>query len=208
MMMSPHTRTATTKTIGVVLAGGRSTRMGTDKAALRIDNESLLQRAQRVLQEAGCERVVLSGHPRTEWHGDCVPDQFPGAGPVGGIISALRWATALTGSGTAVLFVPVDAPRLSPALLARLLHSDSSNEGCVVTGSPLPIMLRPSDAVLKQASIAAMDLQTGLSWSVKRFIEPLKLTPIEADDTIRSLLVNVNTPAQWEDLCREFENCS
>lgn len=84
---------------GAVLAGGASRRMGTDKAFLRIDGLTLLQRVAAALHGAGAASVLVVG-------GDAArvaalgmahtPDAWPEQGPLGGIITALRRTSAQT----------------------------------------------------------------------------------------------------------------
>ena len=208
-LMTTSRHTVATEVVGVILAGGRSSRMGRDKAGLCINNESLLLRARRSLLAAGCERVLLSGPPRQDWPDACVPDQLTGAGPVGGIISALAWAVADGMPTKNLLFVPVDAPLLSPELLASMLQkTDSGVNGCRTPGSPLPVVLKTTEAVLKQCAAAQVDLEAKRSWSVKRFVEPLHLVALDETDAIAPQLINVNTPAQWEGLLHELETRS
>lgn len=206
MMMNPHTNTAAINSIGVILAGGQSSRMGTDKAALRIRHESLLQRTRRILQEAGCSRVLLSGHTRPDWSEDTIPDLLPGAGPVGGIVSALTWAEENAMPDSCLLFAPVDAPLLSPTLLASMLNAAQHGDGCLIEKSPLPVVLRASEIVLKRCSEARIDLQSDRSWSVRRFVDPLVLKKLDVHESTCAQLINVNTPSQWESLLRELEN--
>lgn len=208
MMTNPHTPIAATKAIGVVLAGGQSSRMGTDKAALRIGDESLLLRAQRILNAAGCNQILLSGHPRADWQGETIPDLLSGAGPVGGIVSALRWASVHNTSNTSLIFVPVDAPLLTAALLSTMLLNGQLYDGCLITDTPLPLVLRPTTMVIHRCDVATAGLLAGESWSVRRFIEPLKLSSTGLGDVMRHQLVNINTPTEWEGLLRELENCS
>ena len=82
---------------GAVLAGGASQRMGRDKAFVEIDGVSLLQGAVTALQTAGASSViVVGGDARTvESLGFVhVEDVWPKAGPLGGIITALRNTSA------------------------------------------------------------------------------------------------------------------
>lgn len=201
--------TAATETIGVILAGGQSSRMGQDKAALRIAGEPLLLRARRVLLAAGCDQVLLSGHPRLDWPDSHVPDQYPGTGPVGGMVSALSTiARQNQHPALCLLFIPVDVPLLSPTLLAAMLKKvTKSDVGCRIAHSPLPVVLKPTERVLDQCGLAMSELVAGRSWSVKRFIEPFDLIALDDNESVRSQLVNVNTPAEWEGLLRELETC-
>ena len=80
---------------GVVLAGGLSTRMGTDKAFLIPGDEGpvLVERARRALAGAGARELLAvggDGGRLRELGFTTVPDRVPWAGPLGGLISGLR----------------------------------------------------------------------------------------------------------------------
>ena len=208
--MTTSRPTPATKTIGVILAGGQSSRMGQDKATLRIAGESLLLRARRILLAAGCDEVLLSGYPRQDWPDAHIPDRHPGTGPVGGIVSTLYdAATHHDHPSPCLLFIPVDAPLLSPTLLASMLHKATKcAAGCRIAHSPLPVVLKSTEHVLKQCALAMSALASGQSCSVKRFVEPLDLIAFDDNESIKAQLVNVNTPAEWEGLLRELETCT
>ena len=76
--------------LGVVLAGGRSQRMGADKARLVWRGERLLDRAVSMLRGAGCTRVLVSGdYPEYPHVADCYGDR----GPLGGLASKIGRAS-------------------------------------------------------------------------------------------------------------------
>jgi molybdopterin-guanine dinucleotide biosynthesis protein A len=76
--------------LGVVLAGGNSTRFGSDKALAELGGHTLLNRAFDTLT-GFCELVVIAG--RAQGPGHCIPD-WPqaGMGPLAGIAAALHLA--------------------------------------------------------------------------------------------------------------------
>lgn len=78
---------------GVVLAGGKSTRMGQDKALLVVDGRPMLARAIDQLRPHVRELLVI-GDPRKygAFHPDVVPDDLEGLGPLGGIVTAMGHA--------------------------------------------------------------------------------------------------------------------
>jgi molybdenum cofactor guanylyltransferase len=88
---------------GAVLCGGASRRMGRDKALIDVGGLPLAERVCSVLEAAGCGPVVLVGGNERRlvaatgrrW----LPDSWPGEGPLGGTIDALRWwrRTAVAG---------------------------------------------------------------------------------------------------------------
>ena len=108
------------KVFGVVLAGGRSTRMGEDKSRLVVEGMPLWKRQASLLREADVQEVLVSGSMSGPWAGSgfrVVPDDLPGIGPVAGIFSALRELPA-----DFFVVVAVDMPRMDSGFLASLLQ--------------------------------------------------------------------------------------
>jgi molybdopterin-guanine dinucleotide biosynthesis protein A len=100
---------------GVLLTGGASRRMGTDKARLVVAGETLAARAARVLG-AACDPVIevgpgLSGLPAVE-------EEPPGAGP---LVALLAGVGAL-GNPRAVVLLACDLPFVEPALVQLLVE--------------------------------------------------------------------------------------
>lgn len=108
--------------LGVVLAGGRSSRFGTDKALALYRGGTLLDHAIAALEPLVAE-VVLAG--RTHPHLRVVADRpGPGMGPLGGLNGALALAAAE--GFDAVLSVPCDVPQLDAAALRPLLATSEA----------------------------------------------------------------------------------
>ena len=110
--------------LGAVLAGGQSSRFGSDKALAELGGRTLIARAVDVLS-GWCDFVIVAG--RETAPAPCIPD-WPraGMGPLGGIAAALRYArdenydTVLT-CGVDSLALPANLPDLltpAPAYLA------------------------------------------------------------------------------------------
>lgn len=102
----------------IVLVGGRSRRFGRDKLRLRWDRGLLVDRPIAALRAVFGSRVALAGacHPAVRAHGDgVIEDQSPGAGPIGGVFSAL----CLTRSP--VFVVAGDMPGVTPAIVRSIL---------------------------------------------------------------------------------------
>jgi molybdopterin-guanine dinucleotide biosynthesis protein A len=101
---------------GVVLAGGRSSRMGRDKALMELDGRSLLDRALDVLDPHVQELLVIGDPERYGHVGPFVfADDIPGTGPLGGIITAMRYS-----SNDKLLVLACDMPGVNGALFERL----------------------------------------------------------------------------------------
>ncbi len=106
----------------VVVAGGKSMRLGQDKRRLRLwgpEGPTLLERTVR-LMAAHCDEVVVVLNDPERWSGlraRLVPDLLPGSGSLGGIYSGLEAATH-----PYVFAVAGDMPFLNPALITWMVE--------------------------------------------------------------------------------------
>jgi molybdopterin-guanine dinucleotide biosynthesis protein A len=113
---------------GFVLAGGKSTRMGQDKAALPLNGRTLLEHALAALRSV-CRDVAILGKP--ELYGTLAPvyeDIFPGCGPLGGIHAALSNSRTRFS-----LVIAVDTPFLAPEFLSYLAERAIAANATVTT---------------------------------------------------------------------------
>lgn len=75
----------------IILSGGKSSRMGTDKALLKINDNDLLDRAIEVCQPVCAHIIISSNHPKHRKLGvHIVPDEIQNCGPLGGVFSCLK----------------------------------------------------------------------------------------------------------------------
>jgi molybdopterin-guanine dinucleotide biosynthesis protein A len=120
--------------VGVVLAGGLSSRMGNHKPALRLCEgmPDLLSHAIGVLRSCLDEVWVSCRRGQTVPDCRCIPDLEDGLGPIGGVFSVL---TALAqGPRKAALVLSCDLPFMNAGTLARLIHARRSAEpGALMT---------------------------------------------------------------------------
>lgn len=119
-----------TELSGFVLAGGKSSRMGTDKALLLFEDETLLRRAIRLMRPF-CSLISVSGNnPEYMMYNlPIVPDVYPECGPLGGIHSCLEHSSADWN-----LIVGVDLPFLNEELITFLLENTAGFD-CVIPRS-------------------------------------------------------------------------
>ncbi|MCI4589128.1 NTP transferase domain-containing protein [Sphingobium sp. BYY-5] len=118
------------RTLGVVLAGGKSSRFGSDKAHATLDGRELLDHALRTLSPY-CDRIAVVGRPNDLMLS--VPDwPCPGLGPLGGLAGGLAYAAE---SGfEQVLSIPVDCVRLPSDILEILDPAPACLEAVPVIG--------------------------------------------------------------------------
>jgi len=180
---------------GVVLAGGRSTRMGQDKAELIYRGRTLLTHMLARLQVCGAQPIVISGPPRAGHI--TLPDQRPGLGPLGGIHAALcGLADAL--EINRLLIVPVDMPALSTPTLTALVRIKPTVHACHYAGHPLPLGLALHTDVL--ARLNRMVGDKGLPdsrRSLHAFCASLnaQVLPLPREGGFE--FIALNTPADW-----------
>jgi len=104
----------------VLLAGGKSTRMGTDKAGLIIDGQPLWRRQLAKLRDTGADEVFIAGRKDGPYAGagvEIVQDLTPDAGPLAGFQAALRHAKHHW-----LLVLAVDLPNVPAAFLRKLAY--------------------------------------------------------------------------------------
>lgn len=184
---------------GLVLAGGRSSRMGANKAALvHPDGRTLARRTHDLLADAGCEDVVLSLR-----HDQEIPAGFsdvPGlhivrdpedasGGPLTGIIAAMSLHP-----DSDWLVLACDLPRLDAATLRHLIFSKQPDEMFLSYRSEFDGLPEPLCALYAPAArplLSAMEFRCPRKLLIRhecRLLEPV--TPRALD--------NANTPDDWQ----------
>jgi molybdopterin-guanine dinucleotide biosynthesis protein A len=201
---------------GIVLAGGRSSRMGTPKAALEWHGSTLLHRTVSIVARATSGPVVVvraSGQdlPDLPRGTLVVEDPREGKGPVQGIAAGL---TALAGQAEAAFISSTDLPFLHPAFIRRVLGGldrERSEDGAV------PDVCLPVARGYPQPLAAAY--RVALAGTAERLVKEGRLRPaflfeecmvsrlndaaLAADPVLAALdpeldsVVNVNEPADY-----------
>lgn len=183
---------------GFVLAGGKSSRMGSDKSFLPWNGSTLLQQTKAVLDRV-CEKVFILG-PRELYSsfGECFEDIHPDCGPLGGIHTALKHA-----STPYSLITAVDTPFISPEFLDYMIER-ALGSSAIVTAPRINGAMQPTCAVFSRQFLAIAEeaLKSG-----KYKLEPLfppqqTLVLIEADLSqfagVGEMFENLNTPQDFE----------
>lgn len=168
----------------VLLAGGKSSRMGCDKSALVVDGGPLWRRQLAVLSAAGAAEVFISGNADGPYAGtgvEIVEDARNASGPLGGIASALRrcgeeW----------LLVLAVDMPAMTADFLCRL--TDAARKGAGVV--PMTDRIQPLAALYP---CAALEIAETLLREGRRKMECF-VDELEARSLVRRLDV---PPSEW-----------
>jgi molybdenum cofactor guanylyltransferase len=179
--------------IGVVLAGGLSSRMGRDKALLPWHGRPLIEHQIAVLQAAGVDAVRVSGG-RPDYQG--IADPIAQLGPLGGIAGV-----AATCNDGELLIIPVDMPRLQPALLQRLL-AVAAQTGCAhFAGHVLPMTLR-LDTDCRNALTQLLAVDDPRARSLRALQQCVGATAVALDEEAAAQLIDCNTEQTWQEACK------
>jgi molybdopterin-guanine dinucleotide biosynthesis protein A len=190
-----------TDVAGVILAGGKSSRMGRNKALLEINGERMIETAYRLIAEIFTEVLLVTNTPEIYDFIHCrkIADIYPAMGPLAGIHAALSHCSAERAFVTAC-----DMPDLNPALI-RELCSISGAADVVVPESPGG--LEPLHAVYSKSCLPKMDemLRDGKS-RILSFLDLVQVRLVPRDkvaflDSAYASFRNINTPEDY----RQFE---
>lgn len=189
----PATSIAGLGVAGAVLAGGASRRMGRTKALIDVAGIPMATRVGGALLDAGCDPVIVYGGDPTELEPlglPVVPDRYPGAGPLGGVLGLLeRFAETTTVTHVAV--VACDLPALTGAALAPVIAAAQQHSDLDVVAARTN-RLEPACAVWRLAALVGVrSLFDRGERALHTAIDELASTEVEVP---ADALVNINTP--------------
>jgi molybdenum cofactor guanylyltransferase len=188
---------------GLVLAGGKSSRMGTAKERILWHGKEQ-QYAMADLLDRFCDEVFISCRPdqleRIHAGYSGLPDAFAGMGPVGGILSALHFRR-----DAAWLVVACDLPLLDEKALEFLIRSRNPEKIATVYESPVDGGPEPLAALWEPQSfpLLADFMETG-SRSPRKFMMNHDICPVKAENP--QVLRNVNTPEEAAEVLQMIRN--
>jgi molybdenum cofactor guanylyltransferase len=192
--------TANAQVCGFILAGGKSSRMGGDKALLEINGISLIARAARLLQSVtGDPTIVASPSLYSSLGLAIVPDDWPGFGPLGGMATALRVSKTLWN-----LIVACDLPYLNKAwldfLIERALKSTADAVVPMSERGPEPLCAMYHKNAEKRIRTAVEGGMRKVTDTFGRLrVEYLEPNEWKAFASERLLFKNVNSPADYQE---------
>lgn len=191
--------------IGVVLAGGLSSRMGQDKAKLLRNSTDMLNFSKQLLLDSGISNVVVSGDQYD------IPDKIKENGPVGGIYSVLSNFP----QAKSLLILPVDLPFMTTKALVELrTKGELSQKATYFEGHNIPLYL-PNNAYAElffsksfsNNSLVSSGEYSGKTKkkngpSIKALLQKIPHQAIQCRDS--KALFNTNTPEQWQQAQQQF----
>jgi molybdopterin-guanine dinucleotide biosynthesis protein A len=165
--------------------------MGRTKATIDIDGRMMADRVIDALREVGANPVVIYGGDTGQLgllSAEVIPDEFPGAGPVGGVMGALRH---FADSSDGVLVVACDLAMITARTLQRLIDAAVVGEAADVWVGTTDQM-EPMCALWSTRAIPCLEREFAKGErALHRLIERCRRVevPLEPDD-----LLNINSP--------------
>lgn len=173
---------------GLVLAGGGSRRMGSDKAALILAGKSLLTRAREQLQRCNCDPFTVGG-------GSADLGDRPGvAGPLAGLAGAID---QLANRYQGMVVIPVDMPLLPDGAIGQLrARFSNDNPYLGYADSLFPLALRLDRHL--QETIDGLVGHQGRQASIQALLQAVGANLLPISEPWQSRFINCNNPAQWQ----------
>jgi molybdopterin-guanine dinucleotide biosynthesis protein A len=209
---------------GYILVGGASSRFGKDKALVEFKGITMIERMKALLLAMGVPEIWLVGDPEkyAATGISCIPDRFPGEGPLGGILTALRWTEEQERPRVTILsprnalipkrnfILSCDMPFLNREWMEAFFLKSSESEADVVVPKS-SFGLEPLCACWSTAARPVIEEQfrRGVR-KVTAVFEHLRTELLDERDWKRfdtdgRLFWNMNTPADYEEARRVFE---
>jgi molybdopterin-guanine dinucleotide biosynthesis protein A len=185
---------------GFVLGGGKSSRMGADKGLLEIDGVVVILRTARMVESVAGSACVVGGVEMYRGLGlNAIADDWPGAGPLGAIATALRASKAEWN-----LIVACDLLHLTGAWLEFLVKRARASAADAVVpinergAEPLCAMYhaRCEPAVRAALEAGTRKVTEGLTRVRVEYLEPIEWKCFDSEGL---LFKNMNTPSDYEE---------
>jgi molybdopterin-guanine dinucleotide biosynthesis protein A len=171
----------------IILAGGKSTRMGTDKALLKINGKTFVQHIYDNLKDSFIDVIISSNNPKVKVTGaKIISDEIKNIGPMGGIYTCLKQ------SKTEFNFiVSVDTPFVSSKLTSEIASRSDNYDITIVrcnnkTNPIIGVYRKNILPILEQEINSKM-------YKMMKFLEKTNYKTIMLDDKFIVDLQNINS---------------
>ena len=184
-----------------ILAGGRSTRMGTEKAFIMLDGHTLLARALKVAKALTADVRIVGDTAKFGGFAPVAEDVFRDCGPLGGIHAALRASQAELN-----LILAVDMPFVTPDWLRFLIARARESKAMATVArsgrgwQPLCAVYRSEFADVAESALRQGRYKIDLLFDRGR-TRVIEEAQLEAAGFSPSLFMNLNTKEDLEAAC-------
>lgn len=180
----------------VILAGGKSSRMGSCKAELPWGGKTLVEHQADRIMALGITDIMVSGYSRPVTGTRYVPDLYPEKGPLGGIHACLCAAKS-----AACFVISVDAPLFSPDGMKMLIEAHLAGDSSITVAEHCGTLEPLIGVYDSNLSDATEEILQGTNTSVKRLLDQTGFAVCEFSD--ENSVRNCNTPDEYNKLYAE-----
>ena len=175
----------------IILAGGKSTRMGSDKGLMKLNNIAFVQHIIDAVKPLVNETIIISDNQKHDAFGlKRYNDIISNVGPLGGLYTGLHYSKTEVN-----LVISCDVPMINSELILELLKNYSSEYDVIQTKSNEKTM--PLVAIYNKACLPETEkwIKKG-QLRVREFVASRKLKTITLNEKLEAQLFNINTPEQ------------
>lgn len=172
--------------VSVILAGGKSSRMGSDKATLEINGQTFIEKIVKELSEIKDNEIIISGEGRNLPYRNIL-DIYKDLGPLGGMYSVLEKTNS-----EVYIFIAVDTPLIERNDIENLLKNLKEHSAIHYENSFLPLVINRKNIDTKTLE----ELKYG--GSIKGFLNKIDTMTIPLDNIEK--LKNINTLDDYKEI--------
>lgn len=180
------------KVTGIILAGGKSSRMGRNKALIEINEKPMIAHVHGILKNL-CDEIIISANETESYNflnEKIVSDEIPGLGPIGGIYSCLKKSSTQKN-----LVLACDIPFISKEFLIHiLLHKNDAEFVLPVSEKYKP---EPLCAIYDKSIIKLLEQMIGKKdYKIQNLVNYCSYKFLHSTEVQFNplLLKNINTP--------------
>ncbi|WP_378176338.1 molybdenum cofactor guanylyltransferase [Aquimarina sp. SS2-1] len=175
---------------GIILAGGKSSRMGQDKGLKLHNGKPFIEHILKATEAVTKKILIITANKDYQVFGyPCIPDIIPDQGPVGGIYTGLNHTET-----TQNLIISCDVPFVTPMVLHNLINAYDPDYD-IVTYKDIPLITLYHKSVMSTffESIEKKHL------SLRQTLSTLKVKSIPIENSIAPFVKNINTRQQYKE---------
>lgn len=182
------------KISGIILAGGKSSRIGEDKAFLTYEGKSFIERAVENLRPYCSEIIISSDNPQIsipDTHR--LSDEIADIGPLGGLYTCLKRS-----SYDEAIVIPIDTPFLTPELIDCILEHSRGYDVTVVRHGE---RIHSLTGLFNKSVIPVLeeDIKGG-HYKILKFIYKTKYRLLDTESFDDEVFININSRTDYERL--------
>ncbi len=191
----------TTNIAGVILAGGKNTRIGgKSKAFIQLNDTSFLNLIVSTIDQLFNEIIIVTNKPQEycdmKNNYSIITDKIKGIGPLGGIYSALYHC-----SSEAIFVVPCDMPYLNKKVIEQEIECYNKSD-CDALIPRMDSFIEPLHAIYKKSTFNILQslINETEDYSIRNFLKLIHVQYMEMEDNEpnRQAFTNINTHEDFE----------